>query len=145
MTHFVGRNQSRETGRGGNGEVCGGGGGGGGGGFDPSDRQREKCISERMFACDELARGTNWAPGALNNILCLAPAAAPHGYGSKLPCRGGGGEGSSPTWFFFCRQTSPSSPLIPATGRGDAAGTPPATRVQVVAGFREERAPLSLS
>lgn len=62
----------------GNGEVCRRR-------FDRSDRQREKCISERMFACDEPVRVTNWAPGALNNILCSAPTAEPHPHVSKLP------------------------------------------------------------
>lgn len=41
-----------------------------------------------MFACDEPARVTNWAPGALNNILCLAPAAELHWCVSSRPAGG---------------------------------------------------------
>lgn len=41
--------------------------------FDPSDRLREKVHRiKRMFGCDETARVTNWAPGALNNKLCMS-------------------------------------------------------------------------
>lgn len=41
-----------------------------------------------MFACDEPARVTNWAPGALNNILCLA--AELHRCCFQPPAGGGG-------------------------------------------------------